>query len=60
MKYIYKTILVFLALSITQVAFAGYYSYHFDDDSDSPKMTESYGGNIDLPLKMNLWCHRRK
>jgi len=55
MKYFYKTILVFLVLSITQAAFASYYSYHFDDDSESPKMTESYGGNIDLPLRMNLW-----
>jgi len=55
MKYFYKTILVFLILSITHAAFAGYYSYHFDDDSESPKMTENYGGDIDLPLKMNLW-----
>ena len=58
MKYIHKTIIVFLLFSMAQVAFAGYYSYHFEDNADSPKMVDTYGGDIDLPLKMNLWLKK--
>jgi len=55
MKNFYKTVFTFFVLIITQSAFAGYYSYQFEDNAASPKMVDTYGGNIDLPLKMNVW-----
>jgi len=59
MKNMIRLSIIIAIVCMAQFAFAGYYSYHFKDNSPSPLEikhdNEKAYGNIELPLKMNVW-----